>query len=190
MFHVHQTLVVWSKRRKKKGIRLPAMGTFFVAIKTSALGNGNQIDRYINTMAAGCYIIIFPKPLLIMVVLVLGYLGRGSSVEICGTTPATDQINFPIYVGEVLQDLLMNTQLESPDPNSGLRTRTSTSPENSDAAGSGAATGTATCASSGSTGGSCYTCLYALVRYVGPCKKFTTGSAYYPQECSIQFQQL
>ncbi|CAL1369973.1 unnamed protein product [Linum trigynum] len=137
---------------------------------------------------ADCCIIIFPKPLLMVaVVVVVGYLGGGSSLEICGTIPPTDPY-FPIYVGQVLQELFMNTRDQSPDPNSGLRTMTATEPENS-VAGSGGATGMATC-SSGYTGENCYRCLFTLVDYVGPCKNVTTGSAYYPDKCSMQFQQL
>ncbi|CAL1370093.1 unnamed protein product [Linum trigynum] len=131
---------------------------------------------------AGCL-----KKLLTVVLVVVGYLGCGSSDDICGTTPAAGP-NFAVQVDVVLLDLFMNTRYQSPDPSSGLTTYTSTQPPDS-IAGSGAATGTATC-SSVVTGDSCYYCLYALAQYVDPCSKFTTGSASYPQRCSIQFQQL
>ncbi|CAL1371652.1 unnamed protein product [Linum trigynum] len=136
---------------------------------------------------AGCYV-IFPKSLLMVVLLVVGNLGGGSSHDYCGKTRPNDEDNFPLYVDAVLQDLVENTQQQYADAGTGDTTYTSIRPEGS-AAGSEAANGTATCYV-GYTGDSCGTCLSNVQKYLSPCREFTTGSGYYAHKCSIAFSQL
>ncbi|CAL1387691.1 unnamed protein product [Linum trigynum] len=120
--------------------------------------------------------------------LVVGHLGGGSSHDYCGKIRPKDDKHFPVYVDDVLQDLVVQTPQQNADANSGETTYISIRPAGS-AAGSQAANGTATCYR-GYIGNKCGTCLAKVQGYISPCRKFTTGYAYYYNKCSIGFSQL